>query len=119
MSSLQYQPNGWHYLVELFDCQAERMDDLAFVLDCLQEAARRGGTHVVDIVSHRFEPTGITAVALLKESHLSIHCWPEANYAAADLFTCGQHGTPQAACDYLITAFEARRHQVQAISRGK
>lgn len=118
MTSKNFQPTGWHYLLELFECSAGKIDDLEFVLSCLREAAGLAKTEVVDIVSQRFQPHGVTAIALLKESHLSIHCWPENQYAAVDLFSCGENGTPQTACDFLIEQFESQQHQLQVIKRG-
>ena len=49
-------------------------------------------------IHHRFEPQGVTGLALLAESHISIHTWPESGYAAVDVFTCGDHTMPENAC---------------------
>ena len=106
-------------MLEMFECSVEKIDDLEFVIESLREGARQALTTVVEIVSHRFQPNGVTAVALLKESHLSIHCWPEARYAAVDLFSCGADGNPQAACDFLINAFESQKHDLKVVKRGQ
>lgn len=116
--SSPYQPAGWHYLLELFGCSHSKTDDHSFVLNSLQKAANEARATVVDIVSHRFSPSGVTAVALLKESHLSIHCWPEAGYVAVDLFSCGDKGDPQAACDFLAAEFESTHRELKKIRRG-
>jgi len=118
MTPTNFQPTGWHYLLELFECSAEKIDNLDFVVLRMREAAALAKTTVVDVISHRFQPNGVTAIALLKESHLSIHCWPESRYAAVDLFSCGENGTPQTACDFLIEQFESRKHRLQIIKRG-
>ena len=118
MSSKQFEPTGWHYLLELYECSPARIDELDFVLNCLHQAAGLAKATVIDSIHHQFRPTGITAVALLKESHLSIHCWPEAGYAAVDLFSCGKDGEPQKACEFLIEEFGCSRHQLQVIKRG-
>jgi S-adenosylmethionine decarboxylase len=53
----------------------------------------------------------------LGESHISIHTWPEAGYAAVDVFTCGRHTRPEAACEYLIDVFQARRYSLRKVPR--
>ena len=83
----------------------------------LREAARRSNSTLLGELCHPFEPQGITALALLGESHISIHTWPEAGYAAVDVFTCGRHTRPEAACEYLIQVFQARRYSLRKLPR--
>ena len=73
---------------------------------------------LLQLVSHQFEPQGVTALALLAESHMSIHTWPENGYAAIDVFTCGRTATPEAACAFLVEQFGAARHRLKVLSRG-
>jgi S-adenosylmethionine decarboxylase len=69
-------------------------------------------------VTHKFEPIGVTALALLAESHLSIHTWPEDGYAAVDAFTCGDKAQPEAACRYLAQVLKAGRVTMSRTKRG-
>ena len=70
------------------------------------------------MISNKFEPQGVTAIALLAESHISIHTWPESNYSAIDIFTCGQNMLPELASQYLIEVFKAEEHSLRVIDRN-
>ena len=70
------------------------------------------------MISNKFEPQGVTAIELLAESHISIHTWPESNYSAVDIFTCGQNIMPELASQYLIEALKAEEHYLRAIERN-
>jgi S-adenosylmethionine decarboxylase len=68
---------------------------------------------------HHFEPNGgVSGVAVLAESHISIHSWPEANYAAVDIFMCGK-ATPDACIPVLRAAFNAKNVAVSELLRGR
>ena len=72
----------------------------------------------MNLISNKFEPQGVTAIALLAESHLSIHTWPESKYSAVDIFTCGQNMLPELASQYLIEALKAEEHFLRIIERN-
>ena len=72
---------------------------------------------VLNLISNKFEPQGVTAIALLAESHISIHTWPESNYSAVDIFTCGQNMMPELASQYLIESLMAKEHSLRVIER--
>ena len=67
--------------------------------------------------SHKFEPQGVTAVALLAESHISIHTWPENGTAVCDIFTCGDHTDPDAGVEYMRAELNATDIVKQTIVR--
>ena len=109
---------GSHCLLELYGCPAGPLDDADFVRDALRRAAEEAGVTLLNEVSHRFHPQGITAIGLLAESHISIHTWPELGYAGADIFTCGDTAVPEKACEYLTRVFKPTRHHLRKIPRG-
>ncbi len=111
-------PLGIHCLLDLYDCPVTKLDDPKFVVETLRRAAALSGSTLLSEVSHRFHPQGVTALGLLAESHISIHTWPENSYAAADIFTCGETTSPEKACEFLVDAFEARRHRLTRLERG-
>jgi len=108
---------GKHCILELYDCNHERLDDEAFLRDAITDAAKRAGATLLHLVTHHFEPQGVTGLALLAESHISIHTWPESGYAAVDVFTCGDHTMPERACQVLIDALEAGNHKLTSFRR--
>ena len=113
---LTYQSK--HLLLELYKCDSEKLNDESFLRCSLNRAAKLAKATVLNLISNRFEPQGITAIALLAESHISIHTWPESNYSAVDIFTCGQNMLPEIACRYLIETLMAEEHLMRAIHRN-
>ena len=109
---------GRHLLLELKDCNQERLNDLDFIRDTLLTAAITSGATVLGESFHPFSPQGISGVVIIAESHLSIHTWPEHDYAAADIFTCGTTVKPEIAAEILIERLGARDHSVTEIQRG-
>ena len=107
-----------HLLLELYRCDYEKLNDESFLRCTLNRAAKLAKATVLNLISNKFEPQGVTAIALLAESHISIHTWPESNYSAIDIFTCGQNMLPELASDYLIEALNAEEHSLRVIERN-
>ena len=113
---LDYQSK--HILIELYRCDFEKLNDESFLRCALNIAAKLAKATVLNLISNKFEPQGVTAIALLAESHISIHTWPESNYSAVDIFTCGQNMLPELASQYLIEALKAEEHSLRIIQRN-
>ena len=107
-----------HFLLELYRCDYEKLNDESFLRCTLNNAAKIANATVLNLISNKFEPQGVTAIALLAESHLSIHTWPERHYSAVDIFTCGQNMKPDISCQYLIQALMAEEHLLRVINRN-
>ena len=107
-----------HLLLELYRCDHEKLNDESFLRCTLNRAAKLSKAKVLNLISNKFEPQGVTAIALLAESHISIHTWPESNYSAVDIFTCGQNMTPELASKYLIGVLKAEEHFLRVIQRN-
>ena len=108
---------GIHLLLELYGCNREKLNDELYLRCQLNSAAKLAKASVLNIVSNKFEPFGVTAIALLAESHLSIHTWPESQYSAIDIFTCGRHMKPKLASKFLIESLEASNHLLRTVVR--
>jgi S-adenosylmethionine decarboxylase len=108
---------GKHCILELYDCNHERLDDEAFLRGAITDAAKQAGATLLHLVTHHFDPQGVTGLALLAESHISIHTWPESGYAAVDVFTCGDHTMPERACQVLVEALAAGHHKLTSFRR--
>ncbi len=116
-STSSAQPVGKHCILELYNCDPGKLNDEAFIRTTIATAARDAGTTVLHLISHHFQPQGVTGLVLLAESHLSIHTWPESGYAAVDVFTCGDHTMPERACHALIQTLEAEQHSLHSFLR--
>jgi S-adenosylmethionine decarboxylase len=90
-----------HILFTLKGCNESLLDDVSHIRNVLIKAAQLCKSTLLDISSHKFDPQGVTAVALLAESHISIHTWPENGMAVCDVFTCGDHTDPAAGVEYM------------------
>ena len=108
---------GKHLLLELYGCNSEKLNDEIFLRCKIDNASKLARASVLNLVSNKFEPFGVTAIALLAESHLSIHTWPESQYAAIDIFTCGKNMLPNLASQFLIDQLEATNHILKIINR--
>jgi len=109
---------GRHLLAELSNCRPGILDDLAGLESILKESARRSKATVVETVFHRYNPQGLSGIVVIAESHISIHTWPEYNYAAIDCFTCGTSVDPMKALLYIKEAFGCNEMAVRDLSRG-
>ena len=107
-----------HLLLEHYSCDCEKINDESFLRCTLNRAAKLANATVLNLISNKFEPQGVTAIALLAESHISIHTWPESNYSAVDIFTCGQNMMPELASQYLIESLMAKEHSLRVIKRN-
>jgi len=109
--------NGTHCLADLFGCQG--LDSLLCVEAVLRHAAAASGATLLDVRLHSFgAEQGVTGVALLAESHISIHTWPEHGYAAVDIFLCGNRHDVDAGLAALVSGLDAQRYEERRIARG-
>jgi S-adenosylmethionine decarboxylase len=107
---------GRHLLVELWE--AENLDRPEHIEEALNEAVRASGGTLLDTKIVPFPNGACSGVAIIAESHLSIHTWPEFGYAAVDLFTCSPDMDPDAAFDVMRKYFAPGRIQVVEVKRG-
>jgi S-adenosylmethionine decarboxylase len=108
---------GTHLIIDLV--RAERLDDLEHIEHTLRRCVEVAGATLLHIHLHHFTPNGgVSGVAVLAESHISIHSWPEYGFAALDIFMCGATD-PRAAIGVLKEAFSPRRVVVKEHLRGK
>ncbi|MGB1205262.1 MAG: polyamine aminopropyltransferase [Chitinophagales bacterium] len=110
---------GRHILVELYNCSTEAMNDAVYIEQSMVAAAKEAKATVINSTFHHFSPFGVSGVVVIQESHLAIHTWPEYNYAAIDLFTCGDAVNPWIAYEFLKKAFGAGHGSAMEIKRGQ
>jgi len=97
-----------HILFTLKECNKSFLDDEQFVRDVVYQASVKCQSTLLALHSHKFDPQGVTCVAMLAESHISIHTWPETGMAVCDIFTCGDHTKPKEGVKYMKMMLDAK-----------
>ncbi|MBI4981889.1 MAG: adenosylmethionine decarboxylase [Candidatus Omnitrophica bacterium] len=95
------------------------IEDAQELEDVLYGAALAANNTPLKAVVHKFPVQGITGVILLAESHISVHTWPEHDYVAIDIFTCGEKTQPLKALEYLKKKFLPEKVKFEEVIRGK
>ena len=109
--------SGAHLLIDLWG--ASRLDDRPYIEEILKRCVTACHATLLHIHLHQFSDSGgISGVAVLAESHISVHTWPERNYAAFDVFMCGA-ASPLNAPAVLNEAFKPSDLKVKEILRGR
>ena len=112
-----YDFAGTHLLLDCWD--ASQLDDLQHIEAALRKAVDVSGATLLHIHLHHFTPNGgVSGVAVLAESHISIHTWPERDYAALDVFMCGDT-EPKKTIDVFAKAFATDNIEVTEHLRGR
>jgi S-adenosylmethionine decarboxylase len=110
---------GDHLIIDLYRCNPVRLKDEGHIERVLRQAADVAGATVLSVHTHVFEEGGgISGVAVLSESHISIHTWPERGYAALDVFMCGDT-EPNRCIPVLLDAFSAKDYGTFHLRRGE
>ncbi len=108
---------GTHLIIDVLN--GSRLDDIAHIEKTFKRCIEVSGATLLHIHMHHFTPNGgVSGVAVLSESHISIHSWPEHGYAALDIFMCG-NAKPHLAIDVLKEAFQPSEIIVKEILRGQ
>lgn len=107
---------GHHCLLNVYGCSFELLDNEEFMVRLLQKAAKQCGVTILNTVSHKFEPQGLTAILLLSESHISVHTFPERGSAAFDIYTCGVADS-KVGVQVILQQIKAKYHTLIDISR--
>jgi S-adenosylmethionine decarboxylase len=108
---------GAHLIIDVLG--GSRLDDIEHIEQTFRRCVEVSGATLLHIHMHRFTPNGgVSGVAVLSESHISIHSWPEYGYAALDVFMCGR-AKPNFTIEVIRQAFEPEELIVKEILRGE
>jgi len=107
---------GIHILLDFFG--AKNINSLKFVRKSLTEATKASKFTLIKVDLHKFSPQGVSGIAIIAESHISIHTWPEYEFAAIDIFICGGKDA-KPAIKSLKKAFKPKKIILNEILRGE
>ena len=96
-----------HILFELRGCPSDLLDNEEHIRLSLHVAASKSNSELLNISAHKFDPQGVTGLAMLADSHISIHTWPEKKLAMCDIFTCSVDADPIEAVQYLKRQYKS------------
>ena len=103
-------------LIDLYKCEEDLNNETA-ILSLITEAAKVAGAHVLQASVHRFSPIGCSVVVILKETHISLHTWPEFGFAALDIFLCGESLDPYVAWEHIKEALKPQTFELKELPR--
>lgn len=109
---------GTQYIVELNQCNAQILDDPERIGQIMLEAAKAAKATIIQQFFHHFSPHGVSGTIVIAESHINIHTWPEHQYAAVDIFTCGDSLDANKAISVLESKLTAKNCTISEIRRG-
>ncbi len=109
---------GIHVIAEFLGVNPKKISRVEELREILDKVIAKSGLNCISSSFHQFEPYGVSAVYLLCESHLSVHTWPEHEYMALDIFTCGEEGSALKAFELMVEAFKPKIVEKQVIRRN-
>lgn len=107
---------GVHILADFW--HGKKIENPKSIRAILLQAVKVSGNTPLKTIVHKFYPQGVTGLILLAESHIAVHTWPELDYIAIDIFTCGAETNPDKALSYLRKIIKPKREMVKKIKRG-
>ncbi len=111
---------GKHYLVDLRDCDPDIITCVDLTREIMMRAAKQCGATILKDHFHQFQPIGVSGIVLIAESHISVHTWPEDDFAAVDIFTSGNMKS-QVAIDIIREGFRVKTTSmaIKIMTRGQ
>lgn len=108
---------GIHATWDVYNCNAEKLSYVPYIKESLHTITATLNLEELNEAFKQFEPIGVTGFILLAESHISIHTWPEHNYAAVDVFSCKEFDA-NVVTALLKKLFESNKIELNKLNRG-
>lgn len=109
---------GKHLILDFYGCNSELLNNYEQLKDLFEESLSLCNATVLKLTGNKFEPQGVTLLALLAESHASLHSWPEYNYCAMDYYTCGSAARPEEIVEHLYLKLGANARLIRNLERS-
>ena len=108
---------GIHIIADLWGCNPEKLSFIDEIKPVLSRVVKESGLNSLQDYFFQFEPKGVTGVYVLSQSHISIHTWPEKNFASVDIFTCGPPENAVNAFNTICNELQPKRIQKKFLER--
>lgn len=109
---------GKHIIADLYGVSKELISDEGQIKDIIEKVIREAKLTKVGSVYRQFNPSGVTGIVLIGESHISVHTWPEYELVNLDIFTCGDVTKTEKAFKLLLSHFKPRSYRHVIVDRG-
>ena len=109
---------GKHYIINFYQCDENILSHSNIIKDIIEEASEIGKFSTVESFYKQFKPYGVSGATILKESHITIHTWPEYGFAAVDIFLCDENCEPEKAIKFLSKKLKSDNYEVELLNRG-
>jgi S-adenosylmethionine decarboxylase len=118
-----YKVIGKHVYANLDQIDSRYLSNMDALAKLVGEAAKIGKLHIIEMSAKKFSPMhgfdgGVSIIAILEESHIALHTWPESDYATVDIYTCGVDGDPDASLEYILAKLKPKSYKVFKADRG-
>ena len=111
-------PDGIHYLIEFFGCDRKQLNSVTFWKRTLMQSISNTSMKMLHSHFYTFMPEGLTGYILISTSHISIHTWPELNYAACDVFSCADGKETEKTVSHIIDMVKHDDIKIKKVKRG-
>ncbi len=118
-----YKVIGKHVYGNLYEIEDKFLTDLEFLIDIVNKSAEIGNLHIIEVYTKKFKainnmPGGVSVIALLEESHIALHTWPESNYATIDIYSCGKKSSPEESFKFILNKLKPKTFKMFKADRG-
>ncbi len=108
---------GRHVYGNLYGINPAVISNLDFIAETVVNAAIAGKMHILELIKRKFDAkdspdrSGVSVIALIEESHISVHTWPESSYATVDIYSCGSEANPDTAFSYILEKLKPKEYK--------
>ncbi|ASI13940.1 S-adenosylmethionine decarboxylase [Candidatus Mancarchaeum acidiphilum] len=115
---------GKHVYGNLDMVDPKLISNLNALIKIVVESTKIGNLHIIEMITKKFNPYngfdgGVSIIALIEESHIALHTWPESMYATLDIYSCGEESNPDAAFNYIVSKLKPKKIVSNFVDRGK
>ena len=114
---------GKHVYGNLYEVDVANLTEVEKLKDIVINSAKEGNLHIIEMMVKKFNsynqfPGGVSIIALIEESHIALHTWPESRYATLDIYSCGDDSNPEKAFRYVIAKLAPKRYRTFKADRS-